>query len=228
MTSLRASALSGSDPASWPATTAVWTDPGAALSPATKAYAGLSGVGALLLTWLALLGVLSAGAYALGEDVRRFATAFTVVFAIAYASWFIGSWARLAAVTPAEQAKWPLLQRELFDVLHGGQVFFDFVDERLHMPDTPQLVIDVLFFCLSDGFAGKFRDDPSRLEQYKRQLSERIPHPTLPQVARKRRAKEEAESQPAPPPPIRAVWLYVSAAAVILVLFGLTALLTNL
>ncbi len=129
---------------------------------------------------------------------------------------------------PSEQAKWPLLQRELFDVLHGGQVFFDFVDERLHMPDTPQLVIDVLYFCLSDGFAGKFRDDPSRLEQYKRQLSERIPHPTLPQVARKRRAKEEAELQPAAPPPIRAVWLYVGAAAVILILFGLTALLTNL
>jgi uncharacterized membrane protein YadS len=100
--------LAGLDALGWLATTAVWTDPGAALSPASKAYAGLSGVGALLLTWLALLGVLSAGAYALGEDVRRFALAVTAVFAIAYASWFIGSWARFAAVTPADQAKYGL------------------------------------------------------------------------------------------------------------------------
>src|SRR5271166_3114845 len=74
----------------------------------SKAYAGLSGAAALGLTYLALLAVLSAGAYALGEDVRRFAIAFTIVFAIAYASWFIGSWARFSAVTPADQAKYGL------------------------------------------------------------------------------------------------------------------------
>ena len=34
-----------------------------------------------------------------------FALAFTVVFAIAYASWIIGSYAYIAAVTPAEQQK---------------------------------------------------------------------------------------------------------------------------
>jgi uncharacterized membrane protein YadS len=100
--------LAGLDALGWLATTTVWTDPGAALGAASKAYTGLSGAGALLLTWLALLGVLSAGAYALGEDVRRFALAFTAVFAIAYASWFIGSWARFAAVTPADQAKYGL------------------------------------------------------------------------------------------------------------------------
>ena len=100
--------LAGLDALGWLATTSVWTDPGAALGPASKAYAGLSGAGALLLTYLALLAVLSAGAYALGEDVKRFALAFTAVFAIAYASWFIGSWARFAAVTPADQAKYGL------------------------------------------------------------------------------------------------------------------------
>lgn len=68
----------------------------------------MSGGASLLLTYLALLVVLSAGAYALGEDVRRFVIAFTVVFAIAYASWFVGSWARLAAVTTADQAKYGL------------------------------------------------------------------------------------------------------------------------
>jgi len=48
---------------------------------------------------------LSLGPAVLGEDVKRFALAFTIVFVIAYAAWFIGGWARLAAVTPADQAK---------------------------------------------------------------------------------------------------------------------------
>jgi uncharacterized membrane protein YadS len=100
--------VAGLDALGWVATASVWTDPGAALAPVSKAFIGLSGGASLLLTYLALLVVLSAGAYALGEDVKQFAIAFTAVFAIAYGSWFIGSWARLAAVTPADQAKFGL------------------------------------------------------------------------------------------------------------------------
>ena len=98
----------GVDALGWVVTTSVWTDPGAALAPVSKAYAGLSGGAALLLTYCALLALLVASAYALGEDVRRFVLAFTAVFAIAYACWFVGSWARFAAVTPADQAKYRL------------------------------------------------------------------------------------------------------------------------
>jgi uncharacterized membrane protein YadS len=100
--------LVGIDALGWVATTSVWTDPTAALAPVSKAYSALGGGVSLLLTYVALLVVLGAGAAALGEDVRRFAAAFTLVFVIAYASWFAGAWARLAAVTPAEQAKFGL------------------------------------------------------------------------------------------------------------------------
>ena len=98
----------GLDALGWVATTSVWSHPTTALAPVSKAYAGLGGGASLLLTYLALLIVLTAGAAALGQDVRRFALAFTAVFVIAYASWFVGAWARLAAVTPAEQAKFGL------------------------------------------------------------------------------------------------------------------------
>src|ERR1700753_136540 len=97
--------LVGADALGWLVTTSVWTDPSTALGPISKAYASLGGAGALLVTYVALPAVRSAGAYLLGDDVRRFALAFTAVFAIAYASWFVGSWAYLAAVTPADQAK---------------------------------------------------------------------------------------------------------------------------
>jgi uncharacterized membrane protein YadS len=97
--------LSGHDLLGWAVTTSVYTDITTALAPVAKAYASLGGIGALLATYIALLVVLGAGVVALGADVRKFATAFTVVFAIAYASWLVGSYAYVAAVTPAEQQK---------------------------------------------------------------------------------------------------------------------------
>jgi uncharacterized membrane protein YadS len=97
--------LSGHDLLGWAVTTSVYTDITTALAPVAKPYASLGGIGALLATYIALLVVLGAGVVALGADVRKFATAFTVVFAIAYASWLVGSYAYVAAVTPAEQQK---------------------------------------------------------------------------------------------------------------------------
>jgi len=97
--------LWGVDLLGWVITTSVWIDPGLDLGTFSKAYAQLGGAGALAVTYLALLAVLTAGARVLGLDARRFAIAFTVVCAIAYASWILGSFAYVAAVTPVDQQK---------------------------------------------------------------------------------------------------------------------------
>jgi uncharacterized membrane protein YadS len=97
--------LMGADLLGWAVTTAVWVDPGQTLAPFSKTYAQLGGAGALVATYLALLAVLSASAAALHLDVKRFAVTFTVLFVFAYASWIIGSFAYVAAVTPADQQK---------------------------------------------------------------------------------------------------------------------------
>jgi uncharacterized membrane protein YadS len=89
----------------WAVNTAVWSNFSQALGPASKGYAALGGIGALLATYIALTVVLSAGAAALNSDAKRFALAFTAVFWIAYASWIIGNYASFAAATPAEQQK---------------------------------------------------------------------------------------------------------------------------
>ncbi len=97
--------LAGVDLLGWAVTTAVWTDAGAALSPVGEAFAGWGGIGALFATYLGLLAILCVAARALGLGLKRFAAAFTVVFAIAYAAWFVGNHAHFAAVTPAELEK---------------------------------------------------------------------------------------------------------------------------
>jgi uncharacterized membrane protein YadS len=97
--------VSGTDLLGWAVTTSVYTDVRTALGPFAKAYAWLGGGGSLLATYAALLVVLSAGVATLGADVKKFAVAFTAVFLIAYGSWILGSYAYIAAVTPAEQQK---------------------------------------------------------------------------------------------------------------------------
>src|ERR1700681_4114604 len=97
--------LSGTDLLGWAVTTSVYTNLASALGPFAKAYAWLGGGASLLATYAALLLVLGIGVATLGADVRKFALAFTVVFAIAYASWIAGSYAYIAAVTPADQQK---------------------------------------------------------------------------------------------------------------------------
>jgi uncharacterized membrane protein YadS len=98
--------LYGYDLLGWAVTTSVWIDPGQALSTVSKAYAALGGPGGLAVTYLALLAVLTIGAAALRANVLRFVAAFTVVFWFAYASWIVGSYAQIAAVTPADLQKY--------------------------------------------------------------------------------------------------------------------------
>ena len=97
--------LAGADVLGWVVTTGVWTDLSKALAPVSKAYSGLGGVGALIVTYIVLLVALTLGAAALHADVKRFALGFTAVFWLSYACWIIGSWANFAVNTPADMQK---------------------------------------------------------------------------------------------------------------------------
>jgi uncharacterized membrane protein YadS len=97
--------LVNADLLGWVVTTSVWNDLSKALAPASKAYAGLGGIGSLIATYIALLVVMTLGAAALNANVKRFALGFTVVFWLAYICWIIGSFANFAVNTPADMQK---------------------------------------------------------------------------------------------------------------------------
>src|SRR5579864_6990940 len=147
----------------WVVSTAVWGHLGEALGPASKAYAPLGGIGALLATYTALVVVLSAAAAALKTDVKRFALAFTAVFWIAYASWIVGNYAHFAAVTPAEQQKfgisWSLkLTNEgaYIFALIAGLIIANFLPRfaaALKDAVRPELYIKVAIVILGGFFA---------------------------------------------------------------------------
>jgi uncharacterized membrane protein YadS len=150
--------VAGTDLLGWAVTTSVYTNVTTALGPIAKGYAWLGGGGALIATYVALLVVLSAGVSTLGVDVKKFAVAFTAVFAIAYATWILGSYAYIAAVTPAEQQKfgigWSLkLTNEagFIVALVAGLVianFFPRLAEWLKEAIRPELYIKIAIVIL--------------------------------------------------------------------------------
>jgi len=155
--------LANVDLIGWVVTTSVWSNFSQALGTASKTYAPLGGAGALLATYVALLAMLSAAAVALKADVRKFALAFTAVFWIAYASWVIGSYANVAAVTPAELQRfgigWSLrLTNEggfIFALLAGliiANVFPRFA-ETIKEAVRPELYIKIAIVILGGFFA---------------------------------------------------------------------------
>ncbi len=89
--------FAGADLLGWAVTTTVWTNLSKALTTASKTYAGLPGIAALLLTYLFLLVLMTFGAAALRANVREFVKGFSIVFLISYLCWIAGSWAYIAA-----------------------------------------------------------------------------------------------------------------------------------
>jgi uncharacterized membrane protein YadS len=147
----------------WVVTTSVWNDFSKALAPVSKAYAGLGGVGSLIVTYVALLVVMTLGAAALKADVKRFALGFTAVFWIAYACWIIGSFANFAVNTPADMQKfgvtWSLkLTNEggFIVALIGGLVvgnFFPGFADWMREAVRPELYVKTAIVILG-GFLG--------------------------------------------------------------------------
>ena len=141
---------------------------------------------------------------------------------------------------PKEQhTMWHLIQSEMFQINYGGDVFYEFADERLSKPETPPMVFGVLYYCLSAGFSGRFGFDSVRILRYKGLLGERIPG-AVPPSAGARRKRPRARSGAAPeavvdkhqphPAPRRsaASYYYISIFMLILATVGLVVVSTNL
>jgi uncharacterized membrane protein YadS len=147
----------------WVVTTSVWTDISKALSPVSKAYAGLGGFASLIVTYVALLVILTIGAAALKADVKRFALGFTVVVWIAYICWMIGSFANFAVNTPGDMQKfgvnWSLrLTNEggYIVALIGGLVIGNFLPglaDWMREAVRPELYVKTAIVILG-GFLG--------------------------------------------------------------------------
>ncbi len=91
----------------------------------------------------------------------------------------------LRRLADVEQSDWPLLQYKLFGTDSGGDRFYELANEKLEQRGAPLIVFELLHFCLTAGFEGRYAGSTARLREYKEKLAARIPKP---------------EAVPVPPP----------------------------
>lgn len=126
-----------------------------------------------------------------------------------------------AKMLPGERVEWIRLQKELYDIDTGGAVFYEVLEDLLRKPDTYPFIYEVFFFCLSDGYLGRYKGNMVKLNEYKDRLRKRIQVQAI---------SEYAEPQPTLPPIVIASfpwWYYLTALILIVATwFGLNAAAT--
>ena len=95
----------GADLLGFGAKVGIWTDLSKAIVPVASSFKWMPAWLSVVATYLFLLAVVGVGNWLLGGNPKKFLLAFTLVFAISFACWVLGSYANIAATTPAEYKK---------------------------------------------------------------------------------------------------------------------------
>ena len=115
---------------------------------------------------------------------------------------------------------WPLLQVAYTRSTTGGDDFYRFAGELRARPGTPSFVFEVYYFCLENGFVGRYANDLVAIERYQQWLREAI---DLPRVSTE--ATDTAEHSTHTAKPVPAWMAYaISLGAVVLITASLTLL----
>ena len=111
------------------------------------------------------------------------------------------------------QLSWPPLQKELFQIDEAGELFYETVDDLLRKPQTIPFIYEVYYFCLNQGFQGKYVDNPVKISEYMKKLREKIPVVDL----------SNAQTAAAETGQVRlvgsAAWYYLASAAVLVLCY---------
>jgi type IV/VI secretion system ImpK/VasF family protein len=111
------------------------------------------------------------------------------------------------------QLSWPPLQKELFQIDDAGEIFYDTVDDLLRKPQTIPFIYEVYYFCLNQGFQGRYVDNPVKISEYMKKLREKIPVVDLSNVQTTPEETGQVTLVGS------AVWYYVASAAVLVLCY---------
>jgi type IV/VI secretion system ImpK/VasF family protein len=114
--------------------------------------------------------------------------------------------------TAGRASDWPPLQRELYDVDNGGELFYTIIETLLKREETSPLIFETFYFCLNAGFLGQHQSEPTKIDEYKARLAFRIPIQRPPVEAG---SGEAAPVELVPFP----TWYYAAAAGAVVGLF---------
>jgi type IV/VI secretion system ImpK/VasF family protein len=133
----------------------------------------------------------------------------------------------MAQLSRDDRLDWPLLQDDVLRDENGGEVFYKRLDALLRPPVKASMIHEVYYWCLEDGFRGRYKDSDPEIEEYKDALRRAIPTPNAPASTRPEEAPasvaERLPSRRLPP----AVY-YVGTAILVALICVLPMLLSNL
>lgn len=118
--------------------------------------------------------------------------------------------------------RWVPLQSEWIGSSHGGTEFYRILDKLLQDETTASIVFELFYYCLRNGFVGRYANNPDAIETYKKYLASRIEVPVV--------ATEPAESYTTHNPLPRTwhpVWYYVLTFVGVILIIALMTLATN-
>ncbi|RMF76646.1 MAG: putative sulfate exporter family transporter [Acidobacteria bacterium] len=92
-------AATGVDLVGWVTQPSTWSDPGKGLKVVGKAWQGLGPLGGWLVTYVVFTVLTSIGAACMKWNVKRYVAAWTVLYLITWACWFVGKNAHIAAMS---------------------------------------------------------------------------------------------------------------------------------
>lgn len=119
--------------------------------------------------------------------------------------------------------RWEPLQIDWIGSSHGGIEFYRILDRLAQDAQTPAILFEVFYYCLNNGFVGRYGGNQDGVEAYKRYLRSRIAPPT-PDVASAR----DTPARPGPLPVQRhPAWYYLGTAIIIIVITLSMTALTN-
>jgi len=111
------------------------------------------------------------------------------------------------------QLSWPPLQKELFQIDDAGEIFYETVDDLLRKPQTIPFIYEVYYFCLNQGFQGRYADNPVKINEYMKKLREKIPVVDLSNI-------QTTTGEPGQVTLVgSAVWYYLASAGVLVVCY---------
>lgn len=79
---------------------------------------------------------------------------------------------------------WLPLQQELYQLVDAGDLFYEGLDNALAKPETLALVYEMYYFCLHDGFCGRYGDNRTKRDEYLKKLRQHIVLPPIEETAK--------------------------------------------
>ena len=120
-----------------------------------------------------------------------------------------------------QHSAWRPLQKELFQIDNGGEVFYDTVDDIIRKPQTLPFVYEIFYYCLSDGFKGKYEGNVVKINDYKKLLRDKIPLPERMDQEEKGEGLQGIERARFP------FWYYSVAVVLLVCVYGIFYMLAN-